>query len=74
MNHFLLLPTRDKLRSSFGIFANVLDFDIVVRKFELAWRPYVLFQTNTLGNGMNPPYFPSYRLDCILSVILQGKS
>ena len=36
-----------------GRVAKVLD-DIIVSEFELQLRYYVHFQTNTLGNSMNP--------------------
>ena len=31
-----------------------LDFEIVLRKFELQPRSYVHFRTNTIGKGMKP--------------------
>ena len=38
---------------SWGIVANVLYYDIIIRKFKLQSHDYILFQTNTLGKGMN---------------------
>ena len=35
------------------IMAYMLDCDLEVRGFELQSRYYVLFQTNTLGKGIN---------------------
>ena len=40
--------------SSRGVGANVFDFDIVVKEFELQSRYYVHFWTNTIDKGMNP--------------------
>ena len=33
--------------------AKVQDCDIVVNEFELQWRCYARFRSNTLGKGMN---------------------
>ena len=40
-----------------GLVANVLDFDIFVKDFELQSRDSVHFWTNTLEKGMNPITF-----------------
>ena len=44
----------------------MLDNGLKVSKFKLQSHYYVQFQTNTFGEGMNPPY-PSM-LDCSLKV------
>ena len=36
-----------------GIVTNVLDSDIVVSKLKFQSHYYIIFQTNTLGKGMN---------------------
>ena len=41
-------------RSSCVVVANVLDCDIVVNEFELHWRHYVHFRSNTLGEIIPP--------------------
>ena len=43
----------------------------IVSEFEFQSHYYVHFQTNTLGKGMNPTYFPSYRLNIIISILTQ---
>ena len=52
--------------------AKVLNCDNVVNEFKHQYRYYIAFQTNTLGKGMNPPYFPSYRLNSTTTVFLQS--
>ena len=37
-----------------GVMVKAMDCEIVVSKFVLQLRYYVLFWTNTLGKGMNP--------------------
>ena len=37
-----------------GVVVNVLDRDIVISEFELQLWYYVVFQSNTLREGMNP--------------------
>ena len=55
-----------------GVMVKALACRILVSKFELQLRYYVRSRTNTLGKGMNPPYPPSYGLNSITAVLLEG--
>ena len=50
---------------------NPLIFDTVVNECELQAHSYVHFQTNTLGERIEFPYYPSYRLNIIITVFLK---
>ena len=56
----------------YGVMVKALECGIVKSKFELQLRYYVHFWTDTLGNGMDPPYPPSYRLNKAGAVLLEG--
>ena len=43
--------------STRGVVTIMLDFDIIVREFELHSRFYVHFRTNTFENVMKPLFF-----------------
>ena len=45
-----------------GVEANVLDCDIAVSEFDFQLLYYVHFQTNILGEGMNPFILPAMPL------------
>ena len=47
-----------------------MDYEIVVREFELQSRYYVHFRANTLRKGTKPPYPPSYVLNSTTTVLL----
>ena len=47
-----------------------MDCGIVASEFELQSRYYVHIRTNTLGNGMNPTYPPSFGLNSTKTVLL----
>ena len=42
-----------------GVMVKTMDGGIVVSELVLQLRYYVHFQTNTLGNGMNPLILPA---------------
>ena len=42
---------------AFGIVANVLDCDLVIKLFDLQLRYYIHFLTNALEKGMHPLIF-----------------
>ena len=42
--------------SSSGTEANIIDYDIVVRKYEFQFHYYVHFRINALGKRYEPPY------------------
>ena len=80
-----LLPCADSrnlyLQSSFhiytsgrlcGIMTNMLDCGLGVSEFDLQSCNYVYFRTNALRKDMNPFILPSYGLDSIIAVFLQG--
>ena len=46
----------------FGLVANTLDCDIVVREFKLQLGYYIHFETNILGKGTNPHILPAMGL------------
>ena len=46
-----------------GVFANVVECNIVVNEFEIQLLYHAYFQTNTLGRGMNPLNPHSYGLN-----------
>ena len=73
---FLCLSQFNNYRegSPLGIVANVLDCDIVVSEFEIQLRDYFYFRTNTLRKCINSFSLPtpSYWLNCIPIVLLQG--
>ena len=52
-----------------GVVAYVLDYDIVVDKFELKSCYYVLFWTNALGNDTNSLIPSGYELSNLGSVL-----
>ena len=52
--------------------ARVLDCDILVSKFELQSHYYIHFQTNTIRERYELPYSPSYKLNGMTTVLLQG--
>ena len=56
-----------------GAVANVLDCDSVINQFEFHLRYYGLFQTTSLGKGMNLVIPVSNRLNCTTAVILEGQ-
>ena len=43
---------------SHGVGANMLDWDIIVSKFEIQLHYDIYFRTNTFGKGMNLPMSP----------------
>ena len=53
-----------------GVMVKAMDCGIVVREFVLQSRYYVHFRANTLGNGIEPPYPPSYGLNSTITVLL----
>ena len=55
-----------------GVMVKALDCGIVVSEFKLQSCYYVQFRTNTHGKGMNTPYPPSYGLNSIIAVLLEG--
>ena len=55
-----------------SIVANMLDWNIVVSKFELQSQYYVHFQINILGERYEPSYSLRYGLNGTTSVLLQG--
>ena len=54
-------------RETRGVVANLLDYDIIVSKFELQSSQYIHFRTNTLGSILNP-LIPS-DMDLIVSLL-----
>ena len=52
--------------------AKVLDWDTVVSQFEIQSSYYVHFQMNTTWERYENPDPPSYRLNSITDVLLQG--
>ena len=64
------LRIRGSLRD---VMANVLDCDMVDRKFELQSHYYVHFQTNTLVKGMNSFIPTNNELTSSPAVLLQGQ-
>ena len=46
------------VRSRHAVVVNVLEYNINAREFEFQSCYYVHFQTNTLGNGMEPLIHP----------------
>ena len=59
-------------RSLRAAVANMLDYDIIISKFELELCDYIHFQTNTLGKGMNSLTTLCYGLNSTTTVLLQG--
>ena len=51
---------------------NVFDSDIVVSEVEFQALYNVHFQTNTLGNGVNPLYSFTYGLNTTHTFLLKG--
>ena len=49
----MIIPQKSKW-SLHDVVLNILDNDIVVSEFKLQLHDYIHFQTNSLGNGMNP--------------------
>ena len=60
-------------RSPHGIVTNMLDWDIIVNKFELQSQYYIHFQIITLGKGMNSLILPSSGLSSITTFPLLGR-
>ena len=52
--------------------AKVLDCVLEVCKFELPFRLYVHFRTNSLGKGMSPMILANYGSSSIAAVLQQG--
>ena len=50
----------------------MLDFSLEINDFEFKSHYYVYFGTKTFGKVIAPLYLPSYRLNSIASVLLQG--
>ena len=63
----ILFPSRGCPR---GVMVKAMDCRIVVSEFVLQSRYYVHFRSNTLGKGIEPPYPPSYGLNCPNTVLL----
>ncbi len=61
-----------KWKSLCSVEANVLDYDIVVSEFEFQSRYYVHFRTNAPWERSEPLYPPSYGLNSITAVLLEG--
>ena len=55
-----------------GVVVKALNYRIVISEFELQSRYYVLFRTNTLWEGYEPPYPPTYGFNSITAVLLEG--
>ena len=55
-----------------GVVANMLDYNNLVSKFKLYLYYYIHYQTNTLRVGINLLIPPSYALNSIITVLLQG--
>ena len=53
--------------------AKVLDWSLEVSSFILQLCKYIHFWTDTIEKGMDPPYLPSYWLNHITAVLLQGR-
>ena len=58
-NPWIKILSELSLKEPRGVAANVLDYDIVVRKFELQLRYYDHFRSNTLCKGMKPLISPA---------------
>ena len=58
--------------SSRGIVGTKLDCGVEVSKFEMQSRYYIHFRTNTHWKRYEPPNSPSYGLNSINAVLLQG--
>ena len=59
------------IRCPGGVMAKAMDCGIVVSEFELQSRYYIHFRINDLEKGMKP-YPPSYGLNSIATVLLEG--
>ena len=55
-----------------GVVANMLDCNIVVSEFELQFRNYVYFWTNTFGKGINLLVTLHYELSSTSTILIQG--
>ena len=55
MNNNNNITTPDRRLTEREVPVVSLDCNIVVCEFELQWRCYVHFRTNTPGKSMNPP-------------------
>ena len=56
-----------------GVVANLLDYNIIVRKFKLQLLYYVYFWTNApLEERYEPPLSPSYEGNGTTTVLLQS--
>ena len=69
--HMHFSATKNLVGSPHGIVVNVLDCSIVISKFELKSHYFVHFQSNILGEGMDPLIHLCI-LNCITSILLQG--
>ena len=47
-----------------------MDYGILISEFVLQSHYYIHFRANTLGEGMNPSYPPSYGLNSTTTVLL----
>ena len=56
-----------------GVMMKAMDSRIVGSKFELQSCYYDHFRTNTFGERYEPPYPPSYGLNSITAVLLEGR-
>ena len=52
-----------------GVMVKAMNCGIVVSEFVLQSCSYVHFRANILGNGMSPPYPPSYWLNNTTTVL-----
>ena len=50
----------------------VLDYSLELSEFEPQTICFVHFRINNFGESYEPPYAPSYELNSITAVILQG--
>ena len=60
------------MRYPCGELAKVLDYCLKISEFKLQSHDYAHLQTNSLGKGIELPYFPSYSLINILFFYKDG--